>query len=459
MGARDMGARRWVPRGALVLMSRSSVKLLLLLLLLLLATHHLLLYGARGPTVSSSEDLTWLRRSRNAQRYVRPLVDTALLGALCSGTEPHQLLLLVSSAPRGGDRRKVVRETWGDPGLRGTRLVFFMGHEGRGDVSQLVRCVPGLTQTLLSGQTDLVEEARRYQDLVVEDFLDSYGNLTLKSLFMLKWAESHCPETPYLMKTDDDMIVNVRGVLQELRAADDGEELFILGSLVPAGRPYRSGVPTAPSFCPEYLGTLRVSPPQCLLHRYPRSKWFLPDWLYAEEILPPFLSGTGYAMPRRVARELYKMALGTPLINLEDVYLTGLVGAWQVGVTLVDSPRFSSGRPLSLSPCLMYPMATAHGLEPGELKKVWEQVRSLGPDQCDSWVVRVQRWVWLGASRASYLTDVRWHKLSCQPLLLTPPQPLLTPPYPTSSPFFSHAHIFLHCSSSRLDRLKPEEMS
>nr|CAD7432361.1 unnamed protein product [Timema monikensis] len=321
-------------------------------------------------------------------------------------------------------------------------------------------------------QTDLVEEARRYQDLVVEDFLDSYGNLTLKSLFMLKWAESHCPETPYLMKTDDDMIVNVRGVLQELRAADDGEELFILGSLVPAGRPYRSGVPTAPSFCPEYLdnftpifsftllfetdnkqqcpdsvsshkypdsvssrrypdsvslhrypdsvsstGTLTVSPTQCLLHRYPdsvsshrypRSKWFLPDWLYAEEILPPFLSGTGYAMPRRVARELYKMALGTPLINLEDVYLTGLVGAWQVGVTLVDSPRFSSGRPLSLSPCLMYPMATAHGLEPGELKKVWEQVRSLGPDQCDSWVVRVQRWVWLGASRASYLTDVRW---------------------------------------------------
>ena len=36
----------------------------------------------------------------------------------------------------------------------------------------------------------LKQEANQNQDLLQEDFIDTYNNLTLKSMFMLKYAQS-----------------------------------------------------------------------------------------------------------------------------------------------------------------------------------------------------------------------------------------------------------------------------
>ena len=45
--------------------------------------------------------------------------------------------------------------------------------------------------------------------MVQEDFLDSYNNLTVKSLMLLKWAGQTWPVgepgPQFLLKTDDDM--------------------------------------------------------------------------------------------------------------------------------------------------------------------------------------------------------------------------------------------------------------
>lgn len=38
---------------------------------------------------------------------------------------------------------------------------------------------------------------------------------------------------------------------------------------------------------------------------------------------PNYLSGTGYVMSADVAEKLFQIALHTPLLHLEDVYLTG----------------------------------------------------------------------------------------------------------------------------------------
>lgn len=35
-------------------------------------------------------------------------------------------------------------------------------------------------------------ESEQYQDIIQENFIDSYNNLTLKSVMMLKWVSSHC---------------------------------------------------------------------------------------------------------------------------------------------------------------------------------------------------------------------------------------------------------------------------
>lgn len=52
---------------------------------------------------------------------------------------------------------------------------------------------------------------------------------------MLKWVTSNCNQAKYLMKTDDDMFVNVPLLMQTLRSQTQGETL--LGSLICNAKP------------------------------------------------------------------------------------------------------------------------------------------------------------------------------------------------------------------------------
>lgn len=46
--------------------------------------------------------------------------------------------------------------------------------------------------------------------------------------------------------------------------------------------------------------------------------------MYSGRVYPNYLSGTGYVMSADVVTRLYKAALKTPLLHLEDVYITGI---------------------------------------------------------------------------------------------------------------------------------------
>lgn len=41
-------------------------------------------------------------------------------------------------------------------------------------------------------QEKIIGEYQTYNDLIQEDFIDSYNNLTLKSVMMLKWVVKNC---------------------------------------------------------------------------------------------------------------------------------------------------------------------------------------------------------------------------------------------------------------------------
>ena len=49
-------------------------------------------------------------------------------------------------------------------------------------------------------------EAEEHHDLVVEDFQESYLNLTVKTTFLLKWLNSSdCSRANFIFKVDDDV--------------------------------------------------------------------------------------------------------------------------------------------------------------------------------------------------------------------------------------------------------------
>ncbi|NXP42902.1 B3GT4 galactosyltransferase, partial [Leiothrix lutea] len=63
-----------------------------------------------------------------------------------------------------------------------------------------------------SSQRRLLAESRQRGDILQGDFRDSYANLTLKTLLLLRWARACCPGAPFLLKADDDVFLNVPAV-------------------------------------------------------------------------------------------------------------------------------------------------------------------------------------------------------------------------------------------------------
>ena len=59
-----------------------------------------------------------------------------------------------------------------------------------------------------------------YHDIIQEDFLDSYKNLTYKGIMALKWVSTFCSNTKYILKVDDDIVVNTFTLLNHLKYLD-----------------------------------------------------------------------------------------------------------------------------------------------------------------------------------------------------------------------------------------------
>ena len=61
-------------------------------------------------------------------------------------------------------------------------------------------------------------EAEEHKDLVLEDFQESYKNLTVKTTYLLKWLNSsNCSKARFIFKVDDDVHVNPANLWATLR--------------------------------------------------------------------------------------------------------------------------------------------------------------------------------------------------------------------------------------------------
>ena len=58
-------------------------------------------------------------------------------------------------------------------------------------------------------------EAEAFDDIVFSKYPESYKHITAKTISGMKWAHKFCPGT-YVMKTDDDVFVNLRLLIKWL---------------------------------------------------------------------------------------------------------------------------------------------------------------------------------------------------------------------------------------------------
>lgn len=150
----------------------------------------------------------WERtKSRNTSKYIKPNQETAFLSPQNVCMKQIFLRILVVSDVRNFHRRKIIRETWGNETTFGydtfhtrihrqaRRTYLNMTDLWKGkQIGFKVYFVLGRDASERSHkyQKLLQTEAKMYNDILQEDFIEHYANLTLKSLFILKWASKPC---------------------------------------------------------------------------------------------------------------------------------------------------------------------------------------------------------------------------------------------------------------------------
>ncbi|XP_048203939.1 beta-1,3-galactosyltransferase 4 [Perognathus longimembris pacificus] len=272
---------------------------------------------------------------------------------------PPFLLILVCSAPGNVNQRNAIRASWG--GLqeaRGLRVqtLFLLGEP---DPQQ---------------GSDLARESEAKRDILQAAFQDSYRNLTLKTLSGLNWAAKHCPAARYVLKTDDDVYVNVPELVSELILRGGPPERRDRG-LEPHKKEQQEGQDSSEKVPLLYLGRVhwRASPSRTPggRHRVSEEQW--PDtW----GPFPPYASGTGYVLSASAVQLILKVASGAPPLPLEDVFVG--VSARRGGLTPTHSVKLAGATHYPLDRCCYGKfLLTSHKLDPWKMQEAWKLVHGL----------------------------------------------------------------------------------
>lgn len=267
--------------------------------------------------------------SQNLSNYLKPNINTTLikpnlpLGEQISWRGENysktHILICVHSAVNSSERRDLIRRTWAkEQKTLPTKVIFLIGISKNGDN--------------YNNNNVLKEEANQNQDLLQEDFIDTYNNLTLKSMFMLKYAQSLSTSIKYLMKVDDDSYINLRRLSEYVTIIDKRcSQKCIVGHVLG---------PNSPVIRPKFV--------QGEVREEFTGKWVVPYYIYNQETFPNAVSGSGYIISQDMISCMFKSGLGIPFLNLEDVFITGL-SASKCHVHLKNSQWFNfTGKKLNL---------------------------------------------------------------------------------------------------------------
>ena len=187
-----------------------------------------------------SEELEgWPRNgTREVRLFIQPdNVTTLISPSICEGRQPF-LMVVVCSAVQNSEARKAIRDTWASSASKESNknhevpakevfVVFLLGDPDNASL-----------------QLNIEEESRKFGDIVQEGFIDSYNNLTVKSVMLLKWVTQRCNSAFYIMKTDDDTMVNLQSLQHFLQSHQSSllkprakKSPLLVGNLICGARP------------------------------------------------------------------------------------------------------------------------------------------------------------------------------------------------------------------------------
>lgn len=203
-------------------------------------------------------DFQWLRDRNFLSAFVDTSRDTALIfprstplnwflyfGKEIVKSYRREVACFVFSSPNNFGVRDAIRQSWG----KYAEPIFMMGKTNDESTMNL-----------------LISESKIHKDIIVEDFVDSHLNQTLKTAFALKNFLIRYRKSKFFLKTEDDVFLNITNLAGVLQTAEPGA---LIG--------------------------LRKEGEE--VDRNSKSRIFVPDFLYSDPRYPPHLSSTAYIIP------------------------------------------------------------------------------------------------------------------------------------------------------------------
>ena len=77
----------------------------------------------------------------------------------------------------------------------------------------------------------MLTENQESNDIIVENFIDTPSNATLKSVMMLKWLNETCDDAHWVMKVEDNVFVNMHNFAKLLNDTSFPQKGALYGAL------------------------------------------------------------------------------------------------------------------------------------------------------------------------------------------------------------------------------------
>ncbi|XP_044055576.1 lactosylceramide 1,3-N-acetyl-beta-D-glucosaminyltransferase A [Siniperca chuatsi] len=248
------------------------------------------------------------------------------------------LLLFVKSSAENFERRQAIRDTWGNESFlwselgASVRMVFALGvHPDVGWRSRV--------------QSELLQEDEAYGDLIQQNFLDTFHNLTTKLILQFHWGHEYCPQARFLMSADDDIFIHMPNLVKYLRQLlskqSGAKDLWV-------GHVHRGAPPI----------------------RRKESKYHVSYDLYSWPSYPDYTAGAGYVVSGDVAAKIYHATLVlNSSMYIDDVFMG--ICAKAMGVSPQEHVYFSGEGKTPYHPCIYDHMITSHG-HATDVRSLWQ---------------------------------------------------------------------------------------
>ena len=200
---------------------------------------------------------------------------------ICGNLSEILLIVGVSSAPNNYNYRYAIRSTWSNRNLFPRMRVIFLLGKSSNDLNEKIK-----------SESDL------YKDIVQEDFIDSYSNLSIKSIMGFKWAFNYCSKAKFYLKSDDDVIINSFYLLKKLDKMNKQIPIKKIENKI---------------FC-YYHANASV-------RRNSKDKFFVPEDEYKKVNYETYCDGPVYLTTLNLATNMYLMSLRIKQFRFEDVYM------------------------------------------------------------------------------------------------------------------------------------------